>query len=102
MRSQFTLPCASNERTPRARWSRKRRSDRAETRQRLGAPSLGSGKLQTPPNRYPPAKLLLLLFEAISACFDQAADAAGKPATRNPSKGRPPACPSTEHRTRKV
>src|SRR6516225_152711 len=45
-------------RTSSAKWSRRRRSDRAETRQRLGAPSLGSGKLQTPPNRYQPARLL--------------------------------------------
>src|SRR5277367_3525894 len=37
---------------------RKQRSDRAGTRQQLGAPSLGSGKHQTPPNRYPPARLL--------------------------------------------
>ncbi len=52
------------ERTCRARVSRKQRSDRPETQQRLGAPSLGSGKLQTPPNRYPPTRLLQLLFEA--------------------------------------
>src|SRR5215467_3637189 len=55
---------AFDERTCRARESRRRRSDRAETQQRLGAPSLGSGKLQTPPNRYPPARLLSLLFGA--------------------------------------
>src|SRR5580704_12699279 len=52
------------ERTCRARVSRKQRSDRPETQQRLGAPALGSGKLQTPPNRYPPARLLQLLVEA--------------------------------------
>src|SRR5271169_951150 len=52
------------ERTCHARESRKQRSDRPETQQRLGAPALGSGKLQTPPNRYPPARLLQLLFEA--------------------------------------
>src|SRR5919109_1544805 len=57
----LTERCASYERTRRARESRKRRSDRAETQQRLGAPSLGSGKFQTPPNRYPPARLLSLL-----------------------------------------
>src|SRR6266851_9982150 len=66
-RWQTTLRCASNERTCRARHSRKRRSDRAETQQRLGAPSLGSGKHQTPPNRYPPARLLQLLFGATPA-----------------------------------
>src|SRR6266403_2058150 len=66
-RGQISLRCASDERTCRARWSRKRRSDRAETQQRLGAPSLGSGKLQTPPNRYPPARLLQLLFGATRA-----------------------------------
>src|SRR6266849_7063405 len=66
-RLQTTLRGASNERTCRARHSRKRRSGRAETQQRLGAPSLGSGKLQTPPNRYPPARLLQLLFGAIPA-----------------------------------
>src|SRR6266481_366208 len=66
-RRQVILRCASNERTCRARQSRKRRSDRAETQQRLGAPSLGSGKLQTPPNRYPPARLLQLLFGATPA-----------------------------------
>ena len=66
-RSETTRRCASNERTSRARQSRKRRSDRAETQQRLGAPSLGSGKLQTPPNRYPPARLLQLLFGATPA-----------------------------------
>src|SRR5438105_6925582 len=60
----FTRRCASYERTCRARESRKRRSGRAETQQRLGAPSLGSGKFQTPPNRYPPARLLSLLFGA--------------------------------------
>src|SRR5580704_9245770 len=53
------------ERTCRARVSRKQRSDRPETKQRLGAPSLGSGKLQTPPNRYPPTRLMQLLFEAM-------------------------------------
>src|SRR5215469_7497763 len=63
----FIERCASHERTCRARVSRKRRSDRAETQQRLGAPSLGSGKFQTPPNRYPPARLLSLLFGARSA-----------------------------------
>src|SRR5271157_847607 len=41
-----------------AKVSRRRRPGHAETRQRLGAPLLGSGKLQTPPNRYPPARLL--------------------------------------------
>src|ERR1700676_2922955 len=50
--------------TYRAKLFRKRRSSRAETQQRLGAPSLGSGKLQTPPNRYPPTRLLQLPFEA--------------------------------------
>jgi hypothetical protein len=52
------------ERTCHARVSRKQGSDRSETQQRLGAPSLGSGKLQTPPNRYPPARLLELLVGA--------------------------------------
>src|SRR2546421_12556112 len=66
-RLQITLRCASNERTCRARQSRKRRSGRAETQQRLGAPSLGSGKLQTPPNRYLPARLLQPLLGAIPA-----------------------------------
>jgi hypothetical protein len=50
--------------TDRAKLSRKRRSGRSETQQRLGAPTLGSGKLQTPPNRYPPAWPLSLLLEA--------------------------------------
>src|SRR5229473_7090188 len=66
-RLQIIPRCASDERTCRARLSRKRRSGRAETQQRLGAPSLGSGKLQTPPNRYPPARLLQPLFGAIPA-----------------------------------
>src|SRR6266849_8105889 len=66
-RRQIILRCASNERTSRARLSRKRRPDRAETQQRLGAPSLGSGKFQTPPNRYPPARLLQPLFGATPA-----------------------------------
>src|SRR5215472_18636328 len=60
----FTPRYASYERTVRARVSRKRRSDRAETQQRLGAPSLGSGIFQTPPNRYLPARLLSLLSGA--------------------------------------
>src|ERR1700726_3742737 len=54
-------PC---EDTCRAKLFRKRRFVRPETRQRLGAPTLGSGKLQTPPNRYPPARLLQLRAEA--------------------------------------
>src|ERR1700756_3057159 len=48
-------PC---EDTCRAKLFRKRRFVRPETRQRLGAPTLGPGKPQTPPNRAPPARLL--------------------------------------------
>src|SRR5215831_6003274 len=59
--------CGPDHDTGRETPSRKRKSDRAETQQRLGAPLLGSGKLQTPPNRYPPARLLSLRFEAIPA-----------------------------------
>src|SRR6266849_5928348 len=79
---RITWRCASYERTSRARESRKRRSDRAETQQRLGAPSLGSGKLQTPPNRYPPARLLSLLFGAGPALWLLIEGDAGKRAPR--------------------
>src|SRR5581483_2526780 len=48
---------ATLEHTSRAKLFRKRRSGRPETRQRPAAPSRGSGKHQTPPNRYPPARL---------------------------------------------
>jgi hypothetical protein len=51
--------------TPSSReWSR-RKPGRSETPEQLGAPSLGSGIFQTPPNRYPPARPLQLLAEAI-------------------------------------
>src|SRR5258708_21418302 len=61
---QIILRCASNERTSRERQSRKRRAGRAETQQRLAAPSPGSGNLQTPPNRDPPPRLLAPLLVA--------------------------------------
>src|SRR5260370_34980600 len=66
-RLQITPPCASNEHTCLARHSRKRRSDRAETQQRLRPPSLCSGKDQTPPNRDPPATPLQPLSGATPA-----------------------------------
>ena len=85
-----------------AKLFRRRRPGRAETRQRLGAPLLGSGKLQTPPNRYQPARLLTLLSRVIPDGFDPVGDSAGKQPLRSRSKGGFPANSSTEHRTQIV
>ncbi len=65
---------------------------------RLGAPALGFGKFRTPPNRYPPARLPLLLAEATPAEYDSAGDAAGRRPSRNHSRHAPPAGSSTERR----
>src|SRR5271154_845473 len=78
--------------TDRAKLSRKRRSGRSETQQRLGAPTLGSGKLQTPPNRYPPAWPLSLLLEATPSSVLPVEGDAGKRAAQSRSRGRLPAC----------
>src|SRR5260370_34376112 len=83
-------PC---EDTCRAKLFRKRRFVRPETRQRLGAPSLGSGKLQTPPNRYPPARLLQLRVEAKPSWFALIEGDAEKTAFPSHWKGRFPARP---------
>ncbi len=85
-----------------AKLYRRRRSDRAGTRQRLGAPLLGSGKHQTPPNRYQPARLLTPLSGAIRGGSDPTADVAGRPPARNRSRDALPAHSSTEHRTQIV
>jgi hypothetical protein len=45
--------------------SSRRKPDPSEMPEQLGAPSLGFGIFQTPPNRYPPARPLQLLAEAI-------------------------------------
>src|SRR5579862_3736679 len=79
-------------------WSRQK-PGLSETPEQLGAPSLGSGIFQTPPNRYPPARPLQLLVEAIPVSWQTIGNTAGKQQPQNRLRGRPPAGSNIEHRT---
>src|ERR1700733_8545227 len=67
-----------------------------ETTGRIGAPALGFGIFQTPPNRYPPAPLPQLLPGAEPGEFETSGGAAGKLPPRNRWRDGLPGSSSTE------
>src|SRR5205807_5506114 len=69
-----------------------------ETNERIGAPALGLGIFQTPPNRYPPARLPQLLPGAIPGEYERGEGTAGRRPSRSRSRDDPPAGSSTERR----
>src|SRR5579862_4910535 len=69
-----------------------------ETTGRIGAPALGFGIFQTPPNRYPPARLPQLQPGAKPGEYEPAEGADGRQPTRNRSRDDLPAGSSTERR----